>query len=223
MRARFAGLQHHWEVPPAEAVRIQQQFHDRVSVQPLRGQPSTIAGLDVHAERAAVAVLSFPDLTWITGAIAETPISFPYVPGLLSFREVPAMLAAVEQLDTLPDLFLCDGHGVAHPRRFGIACHWGLWVERPTIGCAKSRLCGHHRDLAPMRGATAPLIDDDEEIGAVVRTRTNVRPVYVSVGHLTDLHDAVRVILSCTSRYRLPEPLRMAHAMAKTAHGPKTM
>jgi deoxyribonuclease V len=133
---------------------------------------------------------------------------------------MPVLLAAVAKLDALPDVFMCDGHGLAHPRRFGIACHWGLSMERPTIGCAKSRLCGHHADPGPERGATAPLIDGDEVIGAVVRTRTNVKPVYVSVGHLVNLEDAVRLVLACAPRYRLPEPLRLAHAMARQGRMP---
>jgi deoxyribonuclease V len=209
-------VRHRWDVSPRKAVEIQQRLHDLVSVEPLSSAPRTVGGLDVHAGRGAVAVLTFPDLQRVGGAIAECPVSFPYLPGLLSFREMPVLLAAIERLNVLPDLFLCDGHGLAHPRGFGIACHLGLWLERPTIGCAKSRLCGHHADPGPERGATAPLFSGQQVIGMVVRTRRNVKPVYVSVGHLIDLDDAVQVTLECAPRYRLPEPLRIAHTVAKT-------
>jgi deoxyribonuclease V len=161
-------------------------------------------------------VLTYPDLEWLTGAVAESPVRFPYVPGLLSFREIPALLAAIEQLDVLPDVILCDGHGIAHPRRFGLACHLGLWLGQPTVGCAKSLLYGQHADPALERGSVASLVGGEQGIGAVVRTRTNVKPVYVSVGHLISLSDAVEIVLNCASRYRLPEPLRAAHRMAKS-------
>lgn len=210
---------HCWDISPARAAEIQIKLRTRVRVQPLPRPLRTIGGLDVHGDRGAVAVLSWPDLEWLSGAVAERPTSFPYVPGLLSFREIPALLAAIEQLQTLPDLLLCDGQGLAHPRRFGLACHLGVLLERPTIGCAKTRLCGAHAEVGSSRGATVPL-QDGQVIGAVVRTQTNVRPVYVSVGHLVDLEDAVEVVLHCASRYRLPEPLRFAHTMAKTGHCP---
>jgi len=209
-------VRHRWDVSPAEAVLIQRKLRDRVRIRSLHRPLRTVGGLDVHAGRGAVVVFTFPDLQWLTGAVAEQPISFPYVPGLLSFREMPALLAAIEQLDTLPDVFLCDGHGLAHPRSFGVACHLGVWLERPTIGCAKTRLCGRHTDLDRERGATVPLIDGEQVIGAVVRTRTDIKPVYVSVGHLVDLQDAIEVVVGCTPRYRLPEPLRFAHTLAKS-------
>lgn len=212
-------VRHRWDVSPRQAVEIQQRLHNLVSVAPLPHSPRTVGGLDVHAGRGAVAVLTFPDLKWVDGAIAEGPISFPYLPGLLSFREMPILLAAIDRLAALPDLFLCDGHGLAHPRGFGVACHLGVWLERPAIGCAKSRLCGQHADPGPERGATAPLLSDQQVIGMVVRTRRNVKPVYVSVGHLIDLEGAVQVTVDCAPRYRLPEPLRVAHTMAKTGHG----
>jgi len=179
----------------------------------------TVGGLDVHGDRGAVAVLTWPDLEWVAGAMAEHPAPFPYVPGLFSFREIPALLAAIEQLDAPPDVLLCDGHGLAHPRRFGLACHLGVLLEQPTIGCAKTLLCGNHAEVGPHRGSTAHL-QDGQVIGAVVRTQTNVRPLYVSVGHLVELEDAVEVVLHCAARYRLPEPLRFAHTMAKTGHYP---
>jgi deoxyribonuclease V len=214
------ALAHRWDVSAAEARQIQERLRGQVRIQPLVHVPRTVAGLDVHDERGAVAVLTWPGLEWIDGAIAQRPVSFPYIPGLLSFREAPLLLAAIEQLDALPDLLLCDGQGLAHPRRFGLACHIGLWLEQPTIGCAKTRLCGWHAEPGRERGSTVPLCQDSHVIGAVVRTRTAVKPVYVSVGHLITLAQAVEMILRCAPRYRLPEPLRVAHTMAKTGKRP---
>lgn len=219
-------LWHRWDVSPAEAMGIQQALRERVIVQPLERPARTVGGLDVHQDRSAVAVLSLPDLHWLDGAVARCPVSFPYIPGLLAFREVPAMLAAIAQLDVWPDLFVCDGQGLAHPRRFGLACHLGVLTGRPTVGCAKSWLCGQHaavarpgsnsvREPGLARGQTTDLVDGGQVVGAVLRTRANVRPVYVSVGHLIDLPGAVQVVLACTPRYRLPEPLRLAHRMAR--------
>ena len=210
---------HCWDVSPAEAIVIQHELKTRVRVQPPPTPLRTVGGLDVHGDRGAVAVLTWPDLEWLTGTTAERPVSFPYVPGLFSFREIPALLAALDQLETLPDLLLCDGHGLAHPRRFGLACHLGVLLDRPTLGCAKTRLCGQHAKVGPGRGSWTPLMDEDT-IGAVVRTQTGVKPVYVSVGHLVDLETAVETVLRCASRYRLPEPLRLAHTMAKTGQTP---
>lgn len=207
-------LKHRWDVSPGEARDIQTRMAAQVHDTPLGRSPRTVGGLDVHESRGAVAVLSWPDLRWVSGAIVEHPVAFPYVPGLLSFREVPVLLATISRLDVLPDLLMCDGHGLAHPRRFGLACHLGVWLDHPTLGCAKTRLCGHHGPLASERGSTVPL-EDGSIIGAVVRTRTHVRPVYVSVGHLVSLEEAISAVLHCASRFRLPEPLRAAHTMAK--------
>jgi deoxyribonuclease V len=214
-------LRHRWDISPAEAVRIQQKLRTQVIVRSLDRSPRTVAGLDVHQDRGAVAVFTFPDLKWLTGATARHRVTFPYIPGLLAFREMPALLAAIAKLDVLPDLLLCDGHGIAHPRRFGVACHLGIWVERPTIGCAKSRLCGQHADLPLERGATVPLTDGGDVMGAVVRTRAKVKPVYVSIGHLVDQKDANDVVLRCAPRYRVPEPLRIAHMMAQSGRQPR--
>jgi deoxyribonuclease V len=214
------ALAHRWDVSPAEARQIQERLRDRVRAQPLAHAPRTVGGLDVHGERGAVAVLSWPELRWVDGAVAEREIAFPYVPGLLSFREAPTLLAAIGQLDVLPDLLLCDGQGLAHPRGFGLACHIGVWLERPTIGCAKTRLCGRHDEPEHKRGSAVPLYQGSHVIGAVVRTRTAVKPVYVSIGHRITLPQAVEMVLRCAPRYRLPEPLRVAHTMAKTAAAP---
>ena len=167
-----------------------------------------------HITRAAVAVLSFPDLELIAQAIARRPTEFPYIPGLLSFREIPAVLDALIQLDPLPDLLLCDGQGIAHPRRFGIASHLGVITDTPSIGVAKTRLCGKHGDVPHDRGQWTALHSGDELIGAVLRTRANVKPLYISIGHRISLSTAIDYVMACTGRYRLPETTRHAHRLA---------
>jgi deoxyribonuclease V len=159
-------------------------------------------------------VLSFPDLDVTETVTATRPTEFPYVPGLLSFREAPVILDALRQLQATPDVFIFDGQGRIHPRRLGIASHIGLFLDWPTIGCAKSLLVGHHAPLAPEQGSWAPLIDRGETIGVALRTRANVSPVFVSVGHRAALDDARVLVLACTRRYRLPEPTRAAHNAA---------
>ena len=184
------------------------------------GPVTLVAGVDVgfpgdgsHA-RAAVALLSYPGLRVAGTAVAVRPVTFPYIPGLLSFRELPALLAALTALDRQPDLVLVDGHGRSHPRRFGIACHLGVLTGLPCIGVAKSRLTGTHGEVPDRRGAWVPLIDRGETVGAVVRTRVGVRPVYVSVGHRVDLAGAISWVMACTGRFRLPQTTRAAHALA---------
>jgi deoxyribonuclease V len=179
-----------------------------------------VAGVDVGFERdgavtrAAVAVLSFPGLEFVDEAVVRRPTRFPYVPGLLSIREAPAVLAAFAQLRVAPDLILYDGQGIAHPRRFGIASHVGLLLDTPSIGVAKTRLVGEHRAPPDRRGAWAPLRDAGETIGAVLRTRVGVKPLYVSIGHRVSLAAAVRWTMACVTRYRLPETTRWAHRLA---------
>ncbi len=212
---------HPWNLSPGEAIAVQQSLRGRVSTAFPGGAIRSVAGVDMSTAggraRAAVVVLSYPELLPLTEAQADLPLSFPYIPGLLSFREAPAILAAIEQLLIEPDLFIFDGQGVAHPRRLGIASHIGLWIDKPTIGCAKSRLCGEHDAVGPERGNWSPLRLGDETIGAVLRTRTNVRPVYVSVGHCIDLPHAIEYVLGCGRGYRLPEPTRLAHRLAGAA------
>jgi deoxyribonuclease V len=209
---------HPWDVSPAEARAIQNQLRERVCVHPLECQPGVVAGVDVSvkggAARAAVVLLSYPDLIPFQAATAKLPVSFPYVPGLLAFREGPVVLAALEQLTSEPDVLMFDAQGMAHPRRMGLATHLGILLDMPAVGCAKSRLCG--RDVVPdqEKGSWLPLEDRDEVIGAVVRTRSRVRPVYVSVGHRVDLEAAISLVLSCATKYRLPEPTRWAHRVA---------
>jgi deoxyribonuclease V len=179
-----------------------------------------VAGVDVGFEdngrtaRGAIAILSFPDLELIASQVSRRTVEFPYIPGYLSFREVPVLLDAIRLLDALPDLILCDGQGLAHPRRFGMACHLGVLTGIPTIGVAKTRLIGHFIEPAENKGSWSPLTDGDETIGAAVRTRAAKKPVFVSLGHTIGLRDAIKWVLACCSRYRLPETTRAAHRIA---------
>ena len=211
-------LAHPWDVSPAEARDIQRQLGERVLVQPLDRRPESVAGVDVSTRggraRAAVVLLAYPDLVPLRSATAEMAVSFPYVPGLLAFREGPVVLAALERLTDWPDVLMFDGQGLAHPRRVGLATHLGVLLDMPAVGCAKSRLCGVYVEPGEQKGSWTPLTDGDEVIGAVVRTRDNVRPVFVSVGHRVDLETAVSLVLDCATRYRLPEPTRWAHQVA---------
>jgi deoxyribonuclease V len=212
--------QHRWDVTPREARDIQQQLRDRVITTDDLGEIRFVAGVDVGFEqrntitRAAVAVLSFPALGLHEHTLARRPTTFPYVPGLLSFREIPAVLDALARLTQTPDLMLCDGQGIAHPRRFGIASHLGVITGLPTIGVAKSRLIGTHDTVPEEKGAWVPLMDHDEVIGAVLRTRTRVKPLYISPGHRVSLHTAIEYVMRCVTRYRLPETTRQAHRLA---------
>jgi deoxyribonuclease V len=212
---------HPWNVDSKAAIAIQNRLRGLVLTQDdLAPEVRRIAGADVGFEehgtitRAAVAVLDFPELRLSESRIARQPTEFPYIPGLLSFREIPALVAALEGLATLPDLILVDGQGYAHPRRFGIACHLGVLTGLPTIGVGKTRLVGTHDEVPDRRGAWTPLLDKGEAIGAVLRTRVGVKPIYVSVGHRVSLDTAVGWVMRCTGRYRLPETTRQAHRLA---------
>jgi deoxyribonuclease V len=212
--------QHPWQVTTAEARELQQQLRWRIESEQRLDDVERVAGTDVGFEqqgritRAAVVLLDFPSLEPIEQAIARVPTRFPYVPGLLSFREVPAVLEAMRQLKQRPDLLLCDGQGIAHPRRFGIACHLGLLTDIPAIGVAKSRLLGSHAEPAEQKGSWVPLMDRQERVGAVLRTRSRVRPLFISIGHRINLETAIQYVLACTTRYRLPETTRRAHKLA---------
>lgn len=164
--------------------------------------------------KAAVVVLSFPELQWQEQAIATRPTSFPYIPGFLSFREIPAVLDALTKHNITPDLILCDGQGIALPRRFGLACHLGIITNLPTIGVAKSLFIGTHSELSQLKGSYQFLTDKNEIIGAVLRSRTNVKPVYVSIGHKISLTTAIDYVLKCSPKYRLPETTRLAEQLA---------
>ncbi len=213
---------HSWQVSTAEAREIQLSLAARVSRR-TEGLENVrlVAGSDISVDRAsgmgraAVVVLSYPALEILEVRLAAGKLDFPYVPGLLSFREAPLLLKAWEQLILSPDLLLADGQGLAHPRRMGIACHLGLLVDIPTIGCAKSRLCGEYDPVGEETGAVSDLMDQGEVIGTVLRTRSRVAPVYVSIGHKIDLASAVEWVLRLCRGFRLPEPARLAHQAAR--------
>ena len=213
-------LQHAWDVSPKQAVAIQKELRLALCIQREALTVNTIAGVDVGFEdkgqttRAAVVVLDAKTLKPIDQVIARRPTCMPYIPGLLSFREIPAVLDALSQLKHPPDLLMCDGQGIAHPRRMGIACHLGLLTDIPSIGIAKSRLVGRHDTVPAEKGAWTPLVDGDETIGAVLRSRVNVKPIYVSPGHRLDLATALKWTLHCLTRYRLPETTRAADKLA---------
>ncbi|MEH2067645.1 MAG: deoxyribonuclease V [Nostoc sp.] len=214
--------QHHtWPSTVDEAIAIQEQLRNQVITSDRLQEPvQYVAGVDMGFEadgtisRAAVAVLSFPDLQIIETSLAHRPTTFPYIPGFLSFREIPAVLDALEKIKTTPDLILCDGQGIAHPRRFGIASHLGLLVDIPSIGVAKSLLIGKHEELPETRGSWRSLIHQGEIIGAVLRSRTGVKPLYISSGHRISLPTAIEYVLRCTPKYRLPETTRIADKLA---------
>lgn len=214
---------HGWNLSPKEAIRLQKSLADRVVRRDAFGRLSTVAGVDAAFRgekiRAAAVLLRWPDLSLIEEHAVERAVSFPYVPGLLSFREVPAVLDVLSKLKTRPDLIFCDAHGYAHPRRFGLASHLGVYVDLPTVGCAKSLLCGGHGDLPLQRGARAPLLQGGRRIGTALRTREGVKPVFVSVGHRVSLGTAARLVLRC-SRTRIPEPIRLADRLSKAARPP---
>jgi len=214
------NLTHPWDVSPAAARVIQGRLRARIERSDRLGAIERVAGVDVGFDRArgltraAVAVLAYPALQLVEQALAVEPTRFPYVPGLLSFREVPASLAALAKLSRPPDLLLCDAQGYAHPRRMGLACHLGLLAGLPSIGVAKTRLIGTHAEPPNTRGAWTELRDGAEVIGAVLRTRTGVKPLYVSIGHRVSLATAIDLVMRCCTRYRLPETTRHAHRLA---------
>lgn len=211
---------HPWQVSPAEAQAIQRRLAGLVSRSNELTLPKFVAGVDISAPSSrgtavgAVVVVSYPDLAVADVQVTERRIDFPYVPGLLSFREAPLVLAACEQLTTIPDLVLVDGQGIAHPRRFGLASHLGLLLDTPSVGCAKSILCGRHETLEETPGSFAEIQHNGEVIGAALRTRAGVKPVYVSIGHKVDLSSALSWVMKCCRGYRLPEPTRLAHLAA---------
>jgi len=209
---------HPWNVSPSEAIAIQRDLRDLVCTENDLGEVRYVAGIDVSTKggqaQAAIVVLSFPDLAPITQSLATLPLEFPYIPGLLAFREGPAVVEAFRTLEVEPDLLIFDGQGLAHPRRMGIASHIGVLFDLPSIGCAKSRLCGYHTEPDAAYGSYTFIYDRDEVIGAVLRTRAGVRPVYVSIGHKIDLETSMSYILKCCTKYRLPETTRWAHRIA---------
>jgi deoxyribonuclease V len=216
---RRRTLEQLWPRVPAEARLLQERLRGQVVTEDQLGVVQRVAGVDAHygAGRiwAAVAVMTLPDLATVESARADRPLAFPYVPGLLSFREAPAILDAMHRLSKKPDLLLVDGQGLAHPRRFGLACHLGVLGDMPTIGVAKSRLVGTYQEPGIERGAWSELVDRGETIGAVLRTRSAVQPVFVSIGHRISLKTAIDLVLRCTGRFRLPEPIRAADTLSR--------
>jgi deoxyribonuclease V len=212
---------HSWDLKPAEAAALQSKLarqvvrQSRIRLRDIKRIAGVDAGYRNKIAYAAVVVLTLTDLKILEAATAARPISFPYIPGLLSFREGPAALQALDKLKTAPDLLMIDGQGISHPRRFGIASHIGLLTGIPSVGCAKTRLLGNYDEPQLERGSTAYLKESGETLGAVVRTRTGVKPVFVSIGHLMDLNDSIRIILESCRGYRIPEPIRRAHQLAK--------
>ena len=218
---------HIWDLTPEEAAHIQAELRNRLILNWDKRLVATIGGVDVSIKtdpatragtgtaRAAIVVLSYPDLTPFEGVVADAPLIFPYIPGLLAFREGPAVLAAWSKLQNKPDLLMFDGQGIAHPRGIGIASQMGLWLESPTIGVAKSRLYGRHGEVGPQRGDRADLLDKSGNIiGTVLRTREKTNPLYISPGHLIDVKHATEFVLASCTGYRLPEPTRWAHKVA---------
>jgi len=211
---------HEWDVSVARAREIQLSLAREVVTENEVVNARLIVGVDISppdgqgVARGAVVVLRYPELRIVEVSIAEAKITLPYIPGLLSFRESPLILAACERLGHTPDLLLVDGQGIAHPRRLGLATHLGLFLDLPTVGCAKSILCGSHQPLGEEPGSHAELLDKEEVIGAALRTKCRVRPVYVSVGHKIDLASALQWVMKCCRGYRLPEPTRLAHLAA---------
>jgi deoxyribonuclease V len=222
-------IRHTWSLTPREAMRLQRKLAAGVRIEALAGPIETVAGTDcafIDGGKAVVAGAVLCDARTLAVQAVATAVEecrMPYIPGLLSFREAPAVIAAVDRLPCRPGLLLCDGQGLAHPRGFGLACHVGLWLGLPTIGVAKSRLCGEHAEPGPGRGCRRRLLLGGRVVGVVLRTQPAVRPLYVSVGHRVTLEDAIGWTLRCARRYRLPEPNRRAHhevTMLKPADGP---
>jgi deoxyribonuclease V len=225
-RRGLPGGTHPWSASPEQVGRaeaMQRRLAGRVRQAPAPAEVRRVAGADCSYSgdetvcAAAVVVWDVEERTVVESATSLSGVPFPYIPGLFSFREAPAILAALQRLAARPELLICHGHGVAHPRRFGLASHVGVLAGIPAVGCAERRLCGSFDEPAASRGSVSPLHDGGELIGTVLRTRSGVRPLFVSVGHLVDLPAAVSVILACTPRYRLPEPLRLAHRLAGEA------
>jgi deoxyribonuclease V len=219
---------HDWDLTPTQAVALQRELAARVDTTTPVGTVNLIAGCDISYNRgsplmyAAVVVVRVADLTPVESVVVSTEVTFPYVPGLLSFREAPPILAAWERLRTDPDAVMLDGQGIAHPRRLGIASHLGLWLDKPTIGCAKSLLVGQYDAPGPSVGDGSPLVFKGEQVGTVLRTRAKTKPVFVSPGHKIDAAGAVSVVLATLSGYRQPLPTRLAHIAsneARTAGG----
>jgi deoxyribonuclease V len=223
---RIPPVPHSWELGPSEAIALQRQLAERVEREDRLGPVRFVAGVDMSANdrtglaRAAVVILSYPELREVEVVREEQSLRMPYIPGLLSFREAPVILSAFERVRQAPDLLFVDGQGIAHPRRLGIASHLGVLLDLPAIGCAKSLFVGQHEPVADAVGAQEPLIHRGEVIGMVLRTRAHVKPMIISTGHRVSLATAVRYVLACGRGYRLPEPTRLADKRAGEREAP---
>jgi len=211
---------HQWDVSHAQAKALQVSLAKKVVTEDDGINPHLIAGVDISSPdprgvaRGAVVVLDYPELNLMEVKTVEKEVTLPYIPGLLSFREAPLILAACEELSSVPDLILVDGQGIAHPRRLGLASHLGLFLDVPTVGCAKSILLGNHKPLGEKVGCYAELVDNEQVIGAALRTKLGTKAIYVSIGHKISLNSAIKWVLNCCRGYRLPEPTRLAHLAA---------
>ncbi len=217
-KQKMDSIRPQWDLTPSDAAALQNLLAGDVIRKSRLTVVETVAGIDTGyrdgMSQAAVVSFKYPGLKPLEQAVSQRPVNFPYIPGLLSFREAPVILEALEKLDQLPDLLIIDGHGIAHPRRFGIACHIGLLLDVPSIGCAKNILVGEYDEPGPEQGGFSYLKDQKEIIGAVLRTRSNVKPVFVSIGHRVDLKDCIHFVLNCCRGFRLPETTRRADRLA---------
>lgn len=213
-------LAHYKTIDPAEAKRLQIKLRQQIEITPLTKEVKTVAGADISFDRgsdmmhAAIVVLELSELNLVARSLVSDVTSFPYIPGLLAFREMPVLLKAWNQLKVKPDVLIMDGHGLAHPRRMGIATHFGIEVDYPTVGCAKNILTGSHGDLDLRKGEYVPLKDGDERVGMVLRSRTNVNPVYISPGHKLSFDDTYSIVMKSLTKYKLPRTTRLAHQWA---------
>jgi deoxyribonuclease V len=214
-------FEHPWDITPKEAVLLQQQLQELVILEDKIGEIHTIAGTDVSYDagkkeaRCVVAFLSYPELHLTSHTSSKMASAFPYIPGLLSFREIPPIVECFKKVQHPPDLIICDGHGLAHPRRFGLACHLGVMFNIPAIGVAKRLLIGEHEMVPQVRGAWQPILHMGETIGAALRSRSYTHPIYVSIGHRISLETAIEWVVNCLTRFRLPETTRWAHRLSK--------
>jgi len=214
------SLNHYKQIDPKAAKELQEKLRTRISLERLDKSPELIAGADISFNRgsnmmhAAIIVLELSTLKTVARSLLSEQTSFPYIPGLLAFREIPILLKAWQQLRLKPDVLILDGHGIAHPRRMGIATHFGIEIEHPTIGCAKNILVGAHGELPAKKGAFVNLTEDNEKIGIVLRSRTKVNPIYVSPGHKLSFDDAYSIVMRALTKYKLPRTTRLAHQWA---------
>lgn len=205
---------------PQEAVQLQNKLRKSITISPYRGKFETVAGADISFDRgsdrmhAPIVVLSVPDLQLVSRSLVSLETTFPYIPGLLAFREMPVLMKAWKQLEEKPDVLIMDGHGLAHPRRMGIATHFGIETNQPTLGCAKNILTGSHKELDSDKGARANLMDENEKVGYALRSRTNVNPIYISPGHKLSFEDSYKIIMQVLTKYKLPRTTRLAHRWA---------